>query len=264
MSGEESKFLLGKFITREHYDYIIANDNWSQIVSPIIPEKYAPESPQALVFAELVNNSIRFCLDQNYSFEKLSTFVGVMLETHARSMVPHTLARTAQKTFNDLMMMHSVHRPPFSIQVFAPSDLAEVTDFFVRGYMRAFKLYLYVFTPRPVLDLVTQNVGIEFPVLKPEPLAKATMEVEPEPEEEPEDEEEAAEEDQTSADQVISDVVDQMAEQGGVDKEKLRVAIKEAMEAEMAKFKAEITAKLQSTLAPAEEPVTKEKGKEHK
>ena len=60
------------------------------------------------------------------------------------------------KFCRELILAHSARRPPFSIEVFTPEQAALADSFMMDNYMRHFKLYKYVFTPRIVMDLAFQ------------------------------------------------------------------------------------------------------------
>ena len=60
------------------------------------------------------------------------------------------------KFCRELILAHSARRPPFSIEVFTPEQASLADSFMMDNYMRHFKLYKYVFTPRIVMDLAFQ------------------------------------------------------------------------------------------------------------
>ncbi len=266
-------FLLGKYFTEDDYAFAAKNEDWEQfvptalfakflhrIIVPGLPDEISRDSSQCRILIEMFSNVIRFSLDQSFSYEKMSTLYGIFHQTHFESMKPHFQVKAALQRFTDLIMQHSVHRPPFSIQIFAAPDISEIMEFIVRTYIRVFKLFLYAFTPRPVLNVVTRNVGIEFPT-KLAPLSEAKLEIiEPEPEEDVEEAIVEEEEATDVPDTVVDDVIDQMAAQGDIDKAKLKEAIKLAMQSEMDKFKKTISEQVAQALADKGKGEKKEEG----
>lgn len=51
-----------------------------------------------------------------------------------------------QKYFNELIVRHSINRPPFSIQIFKLQDVIKITEYLSKNYLSNYKLYKYVFT----------------------------------------------------------------------------------------------------------------------
>jgi hypothetical protein len=59
--------------------------------------------------------------------------------------------------FTELLLKHSVERPPFSVGIFAHTDVAAITKFAVDGYLRHVRLYQRVFCTSILLDLKVVN-----------------------------------------------------------------------------------------------------------
>jgi hypothetical protein len=69
-------------------------------------------------------------------------------------------------------MMHSVHRPPYSIKVFDLKEMTALTDYVVNTYFRHYLMYKYAFTKKMRLEFVIENF---MPV--PEPVVEVVPEV---------------------------------------------------------------------------------------
>lgn len=52
--------------------------------------------------------------------------------------------------FKELMLQHSVQRPPYSIGLFSLQEFKKVLEWALDTYYRYYKLYQYVFTDRCV------------------------------------------------------------------------------------------------------------------
>jgi hypothetical protein len=77
-------------------------------------------------------------------------------------------------------MMHSVHRPPYSIKVFDLKEMTALTDYVVNTYFRHYLMYKYAFTKKMRLEFVIENF---MPV--PEPVVETVPEVSVAEEQEP-------------------------------------------------------------------------------
>jgi hypothetical protein len=51
-----------------------------------------------------------------------------------------------QRYFNELIVRHSVNRPPFSLQIFKIQDVIKIVEYLNKNYLSNYKLYKYVFT----------------------------------------------------------------------------------------------------------------------
>eukprot|EP00596_Hydrurales_sp_CCMP1899_P007705 CAMPEP_0119051172 /NCGR_PEP_ID=MMETSP1177-20130426/72879_1 /TAXON_ID=2985 /ORGANISM="Ochromonas sp, Strain CCMP1899" /LENGTH=194 /DNA_ID=CAMNT_0007030289 /DNA_START=28 /DNA_END=612 /DNA_ORIENTATION=+ len=100
-----------------------------------------------------------FCKDQAFDDYRTSTFMSIMAEIFNKDTSTHDpiQSRTHSfETFQQLMLKHSIHKPPISIQVFDESDLEAILKYVIESYYRQFNLYKYVFSPR--LRLIIKQV----------------------------------------------------------------------------------------------------------
>ena len=100
-----------------------------------------------------------FCKDQAFDGRRTSTFVSIMNEIFLADTSTHDPARSRDVSylhFQDLLMKHSVERPPINIQVFTEKDLELILKYAVDSYFRQFNLYKYIFSPR--LRLIAKQV----------------------------------------------------------------------------------------------------------
>ena len=61
--------------------------------------------------------------------------------------------------FEELLLKHSVERPPYSVGTFNREDVAAIVEHATNHYFRQFKLYKYIFTPK--LMTTIKQVGCE-------------------------------------------------------------------------------------------------------
>ncbi|KAK2964975.1 putative Flagellar C1a complex subunit C1a-32 [Blattamonas nauphoetae] len=100
-----------------------------------------------------------FAIEQNFTAEKLSTFFSLMKDTFYRSMDdPNINEDSALNMFKTSLIDHSVHRPPFSVQIFSFDDVEKIADFAVNSFFEHFKMYQYVFQPKEILSLTTTDI----------------------------------------------------------------------------------------------------------
>lgn len=127
----------------------------------------ANEKEQRLALVDLFVHLIRFAQDMGFSPEKTSTLVGMVREVHTESMKKRLSPMESYKFFDSLMTMHSVHRPPFSGQVFSLDDARHIADYLLHTYYRHYKLYLYAFSAREVANVKTVQLATQHAVPPP-------------------------------------------------------------------------------------------------
>jgi len=64
-------------------------------------------------------------------------------------------AKKAFTYFRDLLLQHSVERPPYSIGLFTFQEVQGITDFASTGYFRHFMLYKFAFTRKTEMEFAT-------------------------------------------------------------------------------------------------------------
>ena len=61
----------------------------------------------------------------------------------------------------ELLVSHSVHRPPYSIQLYSLDQVKNITEYVLQTYFKHFKLYKYAFTKRVLMDLKISYEGVK-------------------------------------------------------------------------------------------------------
>lgn len=76
----------------------------------------------------------RFCKEAAFNAKKTSTFMSLMSEVLLRDSAINSYKATLGgrfQTFQDLLIKHSVERPPKSVQIFSPSDVEKIVEYAV-------------------------------------------------------------------------------------------------------------------------------------
>ncbi|XP_063791562.1 cilia- and flagella-associated protein 119 isoform X2 [Pseudophryne corroboree] len=117
--------------------------------------------PRTSVLLDLYYYTLRFCWECGFTRVQTSSFFSIMKETHAVCQgSPLLNEEECYVYFQQLLLCHAVHRPPFSISLFTLPQALRISDYFLNTYFRQFKLYKYVFTPQVKLDLSISCDGI--------------------------------------------------------------------------------------------------------
>jgi hypothetical protein len=112
-------------------------------------------SSQALISTDLYAYGVIFARKNNYSPIQLSTLISIMKRVHeACTCTPFDNLDVTMKMFQELMVKHSVQRPPHSTCVFNIAQVKAITDYILTTYIKHFKLYKYAFTKKVRLTLL--------------------------------------------------------------------------------------------------------------
>jgi hypothetical protein len=86
-------------------------------------------SPKALVLLEFLENSLRFAAECRFITEKTSAFFSIMRANHEETV--HGLLSLDQSLlyFKELLLLHSVQRPPYSVGIFSFKDVTLISDY---------------------------------------------------------------------------------------------------------------------------------------
>ena len=127
------------------------------------------DEKQAAIELDLFSYAILFCKKQQFSQEQLSAFFSILKSVHAMcSSTPYDNLQETSLFFRDLLLRHSVQRPPFSCLLFSLPQVKAITDYVLATYFRHFKMYKFAFTERVQLSLSLQYSGEPEPACEEE------------------------------------------------------------------------------------------------
>lgn len=113
---------------------------------------------QVSVLLDLYGHAILFGKATQLTTFKISTFIGILREVHEYSM-SHRLSRVESYDYlRQLIIRHSVHRPPYSAMIFDLREVQEIDTYLMSTYYRHYKMYVYCFVPQEVAKLYTVGV----------------------------------------------------------------------------------------------------------
>ncbi|XP_057215126.1 coiled-coil domain-containing protein 189 isoform X2 [Triplophysa rosa] len=122
---------------------------------PDVPE------PKRRILLELYTNQVLLCKEKHFNREQTSVLISIVKNVHQFNT--ETPLNNTDHCFNycsELLLCHSVRRPPFSIDLFNADQVTEILTNFINTYIRHYFLYKYIFTPEVHLDLSLSYVGI--------------------------------------------------------------------------------------------------------
>jgi hypothetical protein len=110
-----------------------------------------------------------FCERECYNDLKTSTLFAVVADVHNRAVNECKALSASFQHFNEVLLAHSIHRPPRSVGIFSLADLKAITQWFSQIYFTHYALYQYVFTPAITLSFVSEDPREKIEVPRPLP-----------------------------------------------------------------------------------------------
>jgi len=97
------------------------------------------------ILADMHYHNYTFCMSRDFSPAKTSTLLSIMKVVLEQANSERLTIEDAFDVFKDLLLKHSVERPPWSAGIFSFSDVQAIMDHMHNGFFRHFRLYMYAF-----------------------------------------------------------------------------------------------------------------------
>ncbi|XP_031655311.1 cilia- and flagella-associated protein 119 isoform X1 [Oncorhynchus kisutch] len=117
--------------------------------------------PRRRVLLELYVHTVLFCRESNFNREQTSVLLSIVKSMHqANTETPLNNMGHCYAYCSELLLCHSVRRPPFSISLFSSEDVTQILKYLLNTYFRHYNLYKYIFTPQVRLDMSFSYSGM--------------------------------------------------------------------------------------------------------
>jgi hypothetical protein len=105
-------------------------------------------NPQTAIHLDLYVATLQFGDQLGFTDDKLSGLFSIVKLVHHRSIGEALTMERSFLLFKELLLSHSVQRPPYSVGLFTFSEMQKVMDWMLDSYYRHYKLYIYAYTNR--------------------------------------------------------------------------------------------------------------------
>lgn len=147
-------------VSKHDLDRIISSATPSQLRLCVEAVMQLPDSMQGQILCDMYISAIKFAKLNHFTPIQISTLMSILKQVHTVcTSTPFGNFEATFLYFKELMLLHSVNRPPWSLRVFDTRELAMVTQYIQDTYFRHFKMYKYAFTPKVKLDLSLSYAG---------------------------------------------------------------------------------------------------------
>ena len=114
-----------------------------------------------LITLELFGYLVLFARENDFTPEQLSALYTIVASIHQLCLsTPYDNSQQCFQLLKDLLVCHSVNRPPYSTGLFSVKQVKSISDYVLLSYFKHFKLYKYAFTKKVHLDLTFQYEGV--------------------------------------------------------------------------------------------------------
>ena len=116
---------------------------------------------RGLITLELFGYLVLFARENDFTEEQLSALYTIVVSIHQLCLsTPYDNSRQCFQLLKDLLVCHSVNRPPYSTGLFSVRQVKSITDYVLQSYFKHFKLYKYAFTRKVHMDLTLHYEGV--------------------------------------------------------------------------------------------------------
>ena len=122
---------------------------------------------QSLIELDLYTYAVLFAKSKHFTAEQVSAFFTILKSVHLMCIsTPFDNLHETFEYFKQLLLRHSINRPPFSIPLYGVVQVRDISEYVLKTYFKHFKLYKYAFTKKVHLRL---KIGYPEAVDSPEP-----------------------------------------------------------------------------------------------
>ncbi|UPR02499.1 hypothetical protein HOP50_10g58250 [Chloropicon primus] len=143
-------------------------------------EEGSAEDSKVSILLDFYSFLVNFSRQNNFTVEKASCFLNVAKRVHDSSVDQVLTVENSLSLLKDLLLKHSVHRPPYSVGVFTLKELQLITEYMIETYYKHYNLYQFVYVKEFCMTAMQTHPcdSIETPQLPLTPLVEALTEKE--------------------------------------------------------------------------------------
>ncbi|GAB1603540.1 coiled-coil domain-containing protein 189-like [Argonauta hians] len=135
--------------------------NVKQILADIFKLNKSVTHNKEGILLSLYAYAVHFAREEKFTVEQLSAYFSIVKRIH--EVCTESPFGNLTQTFNyfkDLLISHSVCRPPYSVKLFSKEEVTKIAYHVINTYFRNFNLYKYAFTQQVRLDLVLNYANV--------------------------------------------------------------------------------------------------------
>ena len=100
------------------------------------------ELKRSFIVQDLFYHVVIFARREDFTPEQLSALFSIVKTIHHLCIsTPYDNTAQCYQMLKELLVSHSVHRPPYSIQLYSLDQVKNITEYVLQTYFKHFKLY---------------------------------------------------------------------------------------------------------------------------
>ncbi|CAK61216.1 unnamed protein product (macronuclear) [Paramecium tetraurelia] len=159
-SPQEMRILSKRFFGNKIIDSIVLEEMKEQyqnkeriasIIQRCYPESYKLYSdldPQLLsIFVQYFLNQLNFVIEKKYIFQRATCLLELSVHLFNISWEKRWNREKSFEEFKQIIVRHSLYRPPHNVYIFSLENLKEISSHFLSTFFRFYRAYFFTFTP---------------------------------------------------------------------------------------------------------------------
>jgi len=112
---------------------------------------------------EIFVNLLEFCIKNNFSNLEICAIFSIYHRTLNKSFLTHSKMDIFNH-FKNLLIKHSMDRPPYQIGIFKKINMEHIVDYFIDNVYKKFELLKFLLTNKQNIEIInTEIMHISFP-----------------------------------------------------------------------------------------------------
>ncbi|KAM3133512.1 hypothetical protein pb186bvf_014354 [Paramecium bursaria] len=157
-SPAEMRMLSKRFFGNKVIDIVVLDElkeninnkeKFNKTIQQIYPQSYNDYKQNGLVeiFIQYIQNQVRFVIEKQYVFQKSSCLIELSVHVFNLSWEKRFNKEKSFEEFRQVVVRHSLYRPPHSVYIFSLQNLKEISEHFMSTFFRYYASYFFTFTP---------------------------------------------------------------------------------------------------------------------
>uniref|UniRef100_A0A0B6Y865 Uncharacterized protein n=1 Tax=Arion vulgaris TaxID=1028688 RepID=A0A0B6Y865_9EUPU len=138
------------------------SEHVKQVLADLFMLQQYKKNPKVAIIMDLFYNTLQFAKKHHFGKDKTSAFFSIIKNIFEVSVeTPFDNLEHTQQYFDDLIVCHSIHHPPYSTALFTSEDVLKIQTHTANTFFRHFEMYKYAYTFQVELDIKFNYVGMQ-------------------------------------------------------------------------------------------------------
>ncbi|EAS01879.1 hypothetical protein TTHERM_00785860 (macronuclear) [Tetrahymena thermophila SB210] len=159
-----SQYFLGnRYLKEDKYERFVEKKNdieylkkqFKNIFDAYIEKLEYEDREIPILFLDFIVQMFLFALSQDFNFKKTTTLIEICYNVYSESFNKRLSSEKSLNLLKQILVRHSLFRPPVSILVFDLDEIKKINNFMLHNFYRHYEMYLFANTPFVNLEIRT-------------------------------------------------------------------------------------------------------------